>query len=154
MTFENSVKACPDLAGQLKPGLQALRHVDRAYVTCNKTRNLAGSVNLDEALSDNCPQAPRWDYVVGLQRRGNPDKAIWLEVHPASSTGEVDVVLKKLAWLKEWCSDNAAALFELPGDYIWMATGSVAFPASSPQRRKLAAAGIRFKAGRFTLDTE
>ncbi len=151
MTFETAVKDCLELAEELKPGLQALSKTDRQYVTCDKPRGLAGSVNLDAALRQALPNEPRWDYVIGLKQKGRSDEAVWLEIHPASSTGEVEVVLKKLAWLKGWCGERAVSLTKLSRRYVWVATGRVAFSPNSPQYKKLTMAGITFSGGRFHL---
>lgn len=153
MTFEEAVRNCPAIADALQPGLQALRHTDKSYITCAKPRLLSGSVDLDSTLSAELPNASRWDYGVGVHCPQTDDKVIWVEIHPASSTSEIKSVLAKLKWLKDWLAENAPELFARSGDYVWVATGAVAFPASSPQRRQLAAAGLQFAGRRYEIQT-
>jgi len=62
-------------------------------------------------------------------------------VHPAT-TGEVRVVLKKLAWLKSWMKENCPGFDRTEKSYYWLASGKVAVLANSPQRRLLAGSGL------------
>ncbi|MDX2044471.1 MAG: hypothetical protein SF097_24895 [Acidobacteriota bacterium] len=153
MNFEQAVRKCPAIANAFQPGLRALRPMDKSHITCAKPRRLSGSVDLDSALSSEQPNANRWDYGVGVRCQQTDDKVIWIEVHPASSTGEIKSMLAKLNWLKEWLAENTPELFALSGDYVWVATGAVSFPASSPHRRQLAAAGLQFAGSRYEIQT-
>jgi hypothetical protein len=85
MNFRSAVQATPALAKALKNGLQALHPSDRKRIECKNPRALAGSVNVDAALKNDLPNAPRWDYGVGVCIDKNGDRVIWIEVHPASS---------------------------------------------------------------------
>lgn len=62
----------------------------------NLSKPCQGSVDIDLRLSSKYPNSNRWDYVIGYG-----DCAYFLEVHSAE-TSEVNVVLKKLNWLKDW----------------------------------------------------
>ena len=97
------------------------------------------------------PFASRWDYAIGVRRGRNADAVIWVEVHPASSTSEVKNVLDKLIWLKEWATQDAPSLMHLTREYVWVANGKVAFSSNSPQRKRLAAAGIRFAGSQYNM---
>jgi hypothetical protein len=152
--FEKAVRGCVELAEHLKPGMQALKSADARCVTCDDTRQLAGSVDVDTALSHDEPNATRWDYAIGVGRKGKSDFVTWIEVHPASSTGEVKVVLNKLDWLKRWAEKNAPDLMELEREFVWVATGRVAFSSSSKQRRLLAASGIKFSSCPYRIKTD
>ena len=151
MKFEEAVRSCAALADAFQAGLQALKQSDKTHVNCAKPRRLAGSVDVDSTLSRDLPNANRWDYAIGISHSNNRDSVVWMEIHPASSTGEIKIVLAKLSWLKSWLTENAPELMALPGEYVWVATGAVAFPASSPQRRQLAAAGIRFAGNQYEI---
>ena len=153
MKFEQAVRECQEIAFAFQPGLQALRPMDRSHIFCGKPRRLSGSIDLDFALSFDLPNATRWDYGIGVRCRQADDNVIWIEVHPASSTGEIKIVLAKLKWLKDWLAENAPELLSISGHYVWIATGTVAFPANSPQRRQLAAAGIQFVGSRYEIQT-
>ncbi len=67
MKFKNAVLRSPALAKAYKPGLQALKASDAEQITCENPRLLAGSVDVDEALSRTLPNEPRWDYAVGVK---------------------------------------------------------------------------------------
>jgi hypothetical protein len=150
MGFKQAVLATEALSDAYRPGLQALRNVDHAKIQCADPRSLTGSVNLDEALSQSHPNDPRWDYGIGLRKRGRSEHVIWIEVHPASSR-HVQEVLSKLSWLRQWLVSSAPLLSRIPAAYVWLASGKVALSRGSPQRRRLAAAGIHFAGRRYGL---
>ena len=150
MRFKDAVEKTDGLAKTYKPGLQALKRVDGHRIQCRNTRHLTGSIDLDGALRDSHPNDPRWDYGIGVRRTQNSDCVIWIEVHPASSS-HIQDVLKKLEWLKEWLGSSAPRLKTISTDYVWIASGEVSISTNSPQRRKLAAKGIRFVGNRLQV---
>ncbi|MGH7454202.1 MAG: hypothetical protein ACRENG_22805 [bacterium] len=152
MKFRERVQATPALAKTLKNGLQALLPDDRGRIECKNPRALAGSVNVDAVLKEVLPNAPRWDYVIGIHIDKNSDRVIWIEVHPASSH-HINDVLVKLQWLKNWLKTDAPRLDELPREFVWIASGMVAIPPGSPQRKKLAERGLVFAGSRFVIKT-
>ena len=123
-TFEQAVRQSqPPVNDAYRPGLQALgRHSGK--VRCRQQRRLTGSVNLEDALSRAFPNENLWDYGIGY-RQNSSEVALWLEVHPAD-TSEVETVLKKLQWLKDWLTHYADALRALTdrgsSPYWWLAT--------------------------------
>jgi hypothetical protein len=143
MIFRDAVAGTPALKHAYREGLHGLRRADRTRIVCAETRDLAGSINLDEALAMECPHDPRWDYGIGLRKRGRPAYIVWVEVHPATVRG-ANEVCEKHSWVKRWLSESAPLLNSMASQYVWIASGKVAIPNSSPQRRKLAARGIRF----------
>lgn len=143
MRFQEAVQATPDVAGAYRPGLQALRAMDRDRVSAAKPRSLAGSVDLDGALQAAKPDDPRWDYGIGAKSAGEA-MVFWVEVHPATE-GEIDVVLAKLTWLKQWLQDSAVALNGFPREFVWISSGRAAITQKSPKLRRLALAGGVFK---------
>ncbi|GIV16886.1 MAG: hypothetical protein KatS3mg022_2321 [Armatimonadota bacterium] len=145
-TFRQAVEQCPDLGmSAWQPGLQALGQ-NSQRVRCSDTRRLTGSVFLGEALKEQYPGSPRWDYGIGW-RESRREVALWIEVHPAH-TGEVETVLRKLQWLKWWLAASAPALGDItPQDrspFHWIATDSVSIPKNSPQARRLSQSGLRY----------
>lgn len=151
MSFRAAVESTPSIQAHFREGLQAVLRRDRARLSCSRPRRLRGSVNLEHALPPRQPNDPRWDYAIGIA--GLPrDAVLWLEVHPASSTGNVAEVLHKLAWLKTWMQGNAPALWRLGRRFVWLATGRVAFRPGSPQRLKVAQHGLVFRARQLDLD--
>jgi hypothetical protein len=139
--FNRAIQATPRLAGAYRPGLRALRTVDRERVSCRDGRRLTGSINLEEAVRASHPSAKRWDYGIGIKAKTN--HVVWVEVHPASSKHIQDVI-GKLSWLREWLKTEAPALRRLPPIFVWVASGRVAIPPTSAQRRTVAKAGIHF----------
>ena len=72
MRFREAVEKTKSLADAYRPGLQALKNVDRKRIECGNTNNLAGSVDLDGALSNSHSKDPRWDYGIGVRKGQNP----------------------------------------------------------------------------------
>ena len=150
MAFRDAVLATDGLNDAYHPGLQALRSVDRQRITCARPRDLTGSVNLDAALSDALPNDPRWDYGVGVSKRQHSESVVWIEVHPASSR-HIQAVLRKFSWLRQWLAGSAPLLNRMPAKFVWVASGRVAIPANTPQRRRLSASGIHFAGRHYEL---
>ncbi|MCI0695880.1 hypothetical protein L0337_28250 [candidate division KSB1 bacterium] len=152
MNFRTAVQATPALKKAFKDGLQALRQTDRSRIACKKPHDLAGSVNAGAMLEEALPNAPRWDYGVGVHIDKNSDRVIWIEIHPASSH-HINDVLSKLQWLKSWLKTNAHRLDALPREFVWVASGMIAMQPGSPQRKKLAECGLVFAGSRFVIKT-
>jgi len=141
--FRELVDQTTALNGACQAGLQALDPRDRQRVAARDPKSLLGSVNLDAALKETHPDDPRWDYLVASMESTATPIADWIEVHPANSH-HVDEVIRKLRWLKPWLTEHAPDLAKLHARHHWIASGPVALLPNSPQRKKLAAAGIRF----------
>ena len=131
------------LPGACADGLRALERKDRGRVECKDPRQLAGSVNLDEALRPADPDGHRWDYGIGIKRDAGKEEVFWVEVHPAS-TSNVQEVLDKLAWLKKWLREKAPALQRITAaeGYVWIASGKVDILARSQEARLLFRTGL------------
>lgn len=137
MSFRETVQGIDQINDCPQAGLQALGSNSKAVVPAN-ARQCQGSVDLDGCLQTQYPNAPRWDYLIGYAGR-----AYFVEVHPAT-TRNVDEVINKLRWLKNWLETTGAALKPIRGEqpYRWVASGKVAILAGSPQARRLAEAGL------------
>jgi len=98
-----------------------------------------GSIYLEE-----CVSGARWDYGIGVQKSDGGAIAVWVEVHPAK-TSEVDTVIKKLQWLKQWLRERAPLLNQMtpPDAFYWVATSGVNILPDSSQARLLATHKIR-----------
>ncbi len=123
-----------------QPGLQALSSADRQRVICQDPRSLEGSICLDGALKKLYPQAPRWDYGIGL-RKG---LAIWVEVHPARSGEDVRSMLDKLQWLRARLQESPTLRSMTQRPFRWIASGTVKIPKTGRWRRQLNQHGIGF----------
>lgn len=124
-----------------------MRHHHRALVRCPDARRLTGSINLDDALVEEQPNAPRWDYGLGV-RVDRREYAVWVEVHPAQ-TNRVNGMLNKLRWLKTWLQGDGESLGRLTAangpvpPFVWVASGPIRLPPNSPQAKQASQAGIR-----------
>jgi len=150
VSFEEAVRAAPAPVDRAyRSGKRALAREYRSRVACAEPRRLTGSIDLDSALSSEpgYANAPRWDYGIGYKPRCAEERAIWIEVHPAS-TSNVREVISKANWLRTWLRENAPPLALLTiGDgpirpFVWIATARVHIPRNSPQARQLAIAGL------------
>lgn len=150
MKFREAVEdASPPVNDAYRAGIQAMENRHRPLVECGDSRRLAGSINLDKALAQEPghANAPRWDYGIGYSPERGPERAVWVEVHPAT-TKEVSAVIRKLQWLRGWLNDDAERLRHMtnvtdPGlRFVWIASAGVRIPGNSPQARQLSAKGI------------
>ncbi len=144
MTFQQAVQATSSIRNHYHPGLQALKGNHAGRITCKRGQCWTGSIDLDQALRPTLPNQPRWDYGIGFKSQYG-EVAIWVEVHPASST-HINEVLKKLVWLRDWLRQHAPSLYALTRSdgYYWIATdGAVHITSHSPQRKRLAVEGLQ-----------
>jgi hypothetical protein len=124
-TFSGAVHATPSVAGAFQPGKQALRKEHRSKVICRDSRRFTGSLDLEHALPPAGAGERRWDYGLGFKEGRGRESALWVEIHPAS-TSEVDTVLAKLRWLRGWLRSQAPRLNALsarPGSrkaFFWL----------------------------------
>ena len=109
---------------------------------------IVSATDVDTALAATFPNAHRWDYVVG-KNVGKSVHALWIEVHPASSTKNIAEVERKLAWLSGWM--RGSSLGQYPKDIVWVASGKSTFNTRSPAIKALAAKGCRFVGGHLVL---
>ena len=135
------------VANAYQPGLQALAGNHRRLISCSDDRCLTGSVDLDDALGQEQPNEPRWDYGVGY-RHQDDEYAVWVEVHSAQ-TSEVKQVLRKLRWLKDWLNADGQPLRRITADngsipaYVWIASGRNRLPRHTRQAKLAAQEGIK-----------
>lgn len=133
LTFIEAVNNTSELSGHCKSGLSALGS-DSSHVTANNPRLIDGSVDIDSCMTTSCPNDSRWDYVIGYN--GN---VFFVEVHPAQ-TSNVEEMIKKVVWLKNWLKGSAPDLLSLHkcGIFHWIPSGKVKILSNSSQARKIA----------------
>jgi len=110
------------------------------------------SIDIDSHFHATEPTASRWDYGLGLRTESGDELMVWLEPHPASSTGEVQKMLDKLVWLKNKLAQptfDGLRVLELTSLrrqivlYRWLAlTGSIRILPNSKEARRLTRAGL------------
>lgn len=103
------------------------------------------SVDIDAAMREAWPQAPRWDY--GVWYGASRPQVAFIEPHKARSE-EVDLVIRKQRWLKDLLAGTA---MPTPRWY-WLASGRVLIPRGSSYYRRLIQAGISLEARSITLE--
>jgi hypothetical protein len=149
LTFVQAATAA-GLATQAGKGAVESRYRASICAKLAKTQ-FTGSIDTDAAFRVTEGQAHRWDYGIGLQPPAKNELAVWVEPHPASSNGEVKVVLAKLAWLKAKLNLPAfKALKALTDECVkqeirphhWMASGRVCIRPGSREAHMLARAGL------------
>lgn len=131
-------------------GKQAIKAEYRGQLDVAGATNFAGSVDLDEHFKGAEPTANRWDYGVGFMRGG--EFALWIEPHPANGSGEVAVMLRKLAWLRAKLKTpeferlavlTAAAERNGEVPFRWVYKGKTSFRAGGREARQLAQNGMK-----------
>lgn len=136
--FKAAVEATPDIKNCYQTGLAALGKYSskiKLSGTCQ------GSVDIDSCVKDKYPTSNRWDYTIGYK-----SEAYFIEVHSAN-TSEVDVVLRKLAWLKQWLHHEAPELNKIKAKapYIWLMSGGYNILKNSSQHRRIIKEGMNPK---------
>ena len=151
MSFEHDVAKTVSLENAYRRGLEALRNRDRAKITTERPRKLAGSAHIDAALGRRFPNEARWDYAIawGVDKRS--EEIHWVEVHPASRIATIGEVSAKLSWLKRWLKGEGSRLDRYKRGFIWIASGKSGFQQNSPQLKTLGLAGIYFAGGHYTI---
>ena len=133
MSFAEAVQSTPEIAECLKAGLQALG-TNSSKVKVHVTRDLKGSVDIDTCLINCYPNAPRWDYVFGYKNH-----IYYVEVHQGK-TSEVEDIIKKFNWLKQWRARSATNLENLKNQssHHWISvSGTASIGKRSRYRRML-----------------
>ena len=85
-------------------------------------------------MATRCPNESRWDYVIGYN-----GSVFFVEIHPAQ-TSNVEEMIKKVIWLKNWLKGSAPELMSLHkcGVFHWIPSGKVKILSTSSQARKIA----------------
>lgn len=148
--FEQAVAAA-GLPAHFRAGLGAVDGKYRAAIRTKDSRRVTGSVDMDAAFKAEEPHESRWDYGVGLRLAAEKSEvAMWIEPHPASSTGEAAVMLRKHQWLlgklKQFsllCQlTDSAGRAGLPR-FVWLVVdGDIHITPQSRQAKSLAMAGL------------
>ena len=140
LLFKDAMGNCREITGALKAGLSAMKTNSKSVHVAD-TKLIDGSVDIDEAVKSMRPDESRWDYVVGYS-----NEAFFLEVHPAD-TKNVDEMVKKVKWLKDWLATSATGLRSLHkrNVYYWIPSGRVNILKGSVQYKKIAANHLLIK---------
>lgn len=139
-------------------GKQAVKGSHGALIATANDVQLLASWDMDAAYLKQEPQSPRWDYALAVQ--SDRECLYWVEVHPASSTGQVEEMLAKLKWLQVKLGDpqfevlnrltKATQARKIP-PFRWLYTGDNRIKPGSQEARKLARAGLNVPERKITL---
>jgi hypothetical protein len=137
-SFEEIVKAIPEIQHCFQQGLKALGS-DSLKIEPKNSRLCEGSVFLESCVMNQYRNVNLWDYFLSYN-----GKVYFVEVHPAQ-TSEVDTVLRKFEWLKQWLLAKAESINDLKADqpYFWIASGRFAILQNSPQYRRVVQKGLK-----------
>ncbi|PXF34789.1 hypothetical protein EU77_05535, partial [Mesotoga sp. SC_NapDC] len=122
----------------IKNGLQAIGKPDR--VSLQETRTNAKSVDIHSCLKEDYPNENRWDYAVFIEIV-DILKTAFIEIHPANES-EVDEVIKKAQWMKQWIMDNQIRVISENRKFFWVSSGNVKITKNSQKIRLLHKQGI------------
>lgn len=153
--------AAAQAAIETLPGKSAL-HANAAGVECTAAWAWSRSVDLDAAFGAVEPNAAVWDAGIGLHRRDRAfeEIVVWIEPHPASSTGTVGQMLNKLDWLKAKLSAVQFTGFRALTEgsqrrgsaFRWLArTGRIRIRPGSREHRQLIKAGLGMPSRHLTV---
>lgn len=123
------------LSSAVKPGKQALTATDRSRVT-EASAKVTDSLALDEEYAQERANAPRWDYLAGVERTSPPriSCVIGIEVHPATP-GEVKrVISKQLSALETLGAEKTPSVVS---HWYWIASGKVGISRTTSEFRLL-----------------
>jgi hypothetical protein len=154
VTFRQAVESTPNLEGEWKAGLGALRAEDKPHIQPEDTRRLAGSVDVDTPLTPSQPNANRWDFGIGYQHVNRTEEFIyWVETHTGSD-GQISVVLRKLDWLKTWLRADGKSLAVFEREFVWVPSGATSFTKGATQVKILASKGLRYSGAVLKIRNE
>ena len=140
MTFKKVVESTEEVKTCYQSGLRALGKYS-LKVSLQDTTKCDGSIDIDAGVVRKYPNDNRWDYAFSYK-----SEVFFIEVHSAN-TGEVDVVLRKLQWLKDWLVRSAPEINKMKvksrTPFYWVQSGSFNIPYNSSQFRLAATKGIK-----------
>ncbi len=151
MKFRAAVEGTKQFVNAYQTGLHALTEKHKNHLTCSKPRRITGSVNVENALKPQHPNDPLWDYCVGVAEDTNIDRIIWIEIHPAAKSQNIDDVIKKHEWLVRWLDVAGAHLNAMHRLFVWIPSGESRIAPTDPRRKKLALAGVQLSRKRFEI---
>ena len=131
MTFTEKVEKTEAIKDCFKPGLQALTKQYKNKIQTRRPRKINGSIFLEECLDNGI-----WDYIIGYD-----DKTFFIEIHPAE-TSEVNTVLNKLRWLKQWKSKTP---FKEDKNFFWLPSNGVNILKGSKYWHQIHNQGLKIK---------
>jgi hypothetical protein len=141
MTFRQAIGATAEVQHCYQEGKMAIPSKERNKVELNDSRKCGGSLFIDECLHNQglYPNDNRWDYAIDYK-----GEVFFFEVHSAN-TGEVNTVLNKLVWLKDWLNNKAPSINALKAKtpFYWVQSNGCHILKNSAQERRVNQNGLR-----------
>ncbi|MDP3654864.1 MAG: hypothetical protein Q8R67_24655 [Rhodoferax sp.] len=143
------------------PGKSAVKSQYQTGIAVGPGLSFTASVDIDLDCQAAEPQSNRWDYGLGLKTKKGEEFAVWVEPHPASSTGEVAKIFAKLDWLERKLAQpdfkglntltQKSAQADIPR-FHWLAmTGDIRIRAGSREAALLSKRGLRLPSRHLVL---
>lgn len=143
------------------PGKSAVKNQYQPGIAVGPGLSFTASVDIDLDCQAAEPQANRWDYGLGLRNQKEEEFAVWIEPHPASSTGEVAKIIAKLDWLERKLAQpgfkdlkaltQKSAQADVPR-FHWLAiTGDIRIRPGSREAALLSKRGLRLPSRHLLL---
>ena len=141
-TFKKAIENTEEVRLCYKAGKLAILNNERNKVELGDPRKCGGSLFLDQCLIDQglYSNDNRWDYAIDYG-----GEVFFFEVHTAN-TGEVNTVLNKLAWLKDWLIQKAPDINNLKArsktPFYWVQSNGYHILQNSSQERTVLQKGL------------
>lgn len=146
---------------KISPGKSAIKSQYQTGIAVGPGLSFTASVDIDLDCKAAEPQSNRWDYGLGLKREKGEEFAVWVEPHPASSTGEVAKIIAKLDWLERKLTqpdfEGLKALTQKSAQagtlrFHWLAmTGDIRIRPGSREAALLSKRGLRLPSRHLVL---
>lgn len=134
LTFEEAVKATPDVSTGYREGIEAFGEY-RAKIKVPDSKKINGSLDIDAMTVKLYPDSNRWDYAICYD-----GEVFYIEIHSAI-TSEVSKMIKKLRWLKSWLVEKAPEINKLTAKtrqpYYWVQSSGCNIPKHMPQYKQI-----------------
>jgi hypothetical protein len=101
-----------------KNGLGAIKNSDRRKIRFSSSRDIKCSIDIDSCLKVKYPNANRWDYLICYKT-----DSIFVEIHPAENTSNIEEVIKKKDWLDSIIKSSCINVQNKK--FYWIASGRV-----------------------------
>jgi hypothetical protein len=127
------------LVPRVRVGIGALGNADVQLIAETERPKIGDSIDLDEAMREDLPNANRWDYLLSIR---TINQLVGVEPHSARDS-EISVVIAKKRQAIEFLFDHLAPNRRV-GRWFWVSHGSVRFGVMERAKRLLDQNGITF----------
>ena len=138
-----ALTAGSNLRRVVQNGMGAFEADDKLLIAVDQRPRIGDSINLDEALRAQYPQANRWDYIFSVS---DAKKVVALEPHTANDS-EVKTVIAKKKHAVDYLKDHLEPKHRVSA-WLWVSSGKATLTKTEKYERALASAGIKY-VGRF-----